>query len=301
MESFFTPTPTSSIYFSSFHSIPGKTHLQMPRPLKDNNRFEAIFISTAPKIKSSKAPLRLSTSISPPLLAISYDTLCMCSLTAVYINQYIYQTAAAYCVCRFERAKMQRECLRSAKKGHPAPFPRPLPLPLYPHLSLLFCAPLSISLPLPPPFFALLCPPLHLSPFTPTFLCSPVPLSPSLSLYPHLSLLSCAPLSVSLPLPPPLFALPLPSLCLSPSPSLCSPAPPLSLPPSLCPVACPPITHRYTDHKRDPTADTNRDQPSPLAVSCLQGKERSGYLSVSLTPSIAFLSLSFFGHSVVVF
>lgn len=26
----------------------------------------------------------------------------MCSLTAVYLNQYIYQTAAAYCVCRFE-------------------------------------------------------------------------------------------------------------------------------------------------------------------------------------------------------
>lgn len=37
------------------HSIPGKTHLQMPCPLKDKNSFEAIFITTAPKIKNSKS------------------------------------------------------------------------------------------------------------------------------------------------------------------------------------------------------------------------------------------------------
>jgi len=84
------------------HSIPGKTYLQMPHPLKDKNRFEAIFITTAPKIKNSKSTFTTFYIDPPPLLPISYDTLCMCSLTAVYINQYIYQTAAAYCVCRFE-------------------------------------------------------------------------------------------------------------------------------------------------------------------------------------------------------
>lgn len=93
--------PTSSTYFSPRHSILGKMHPQMPRPHKDNNRFEAIFITTAPKIKNSKSTFT-TFYIDPLVLPISYDTLCMCSLTAVYINQYIYQTAAAYCVCRFE-------------------------------------------------------------------------------------------------------------------------------------------------------------------------------------------------------
>lgn len=47
-----TPPPLIS---SPCHFIPGKTHLQKPRPIKDKNSFEAIFITTAPKIKNSRS------------------------------------------------------------------------------------------------------------------------------------------------------------------------------------------------------------------------------------------------------
>lgn len=69
----------------------------------------------------------------PPFPPISYDTLCMCSLTAVYINQYIYQTAAAYCVCRFEWAKDTKGVSMLCKKGPSSSFPSllcPCSLPL---------------------------------------------------------------------------------------------------------------------------------------------------------------------------
>lgn len=108
------------------HSIPGKTHLQMPHPLKDKNRFEAIFITTAPKIKNSKSTFTTFYIDPPPFPPISYDTLCMCSLTAVYINQYIYQTAAAYCVCRFEWAEDTKGVSMLCKKGPSSSFPSPL-------------------------------------------------------------------------------------------------------------------------------------------------------------------------------
>lgn len=108
------------------HFIPGKTHLQTPRPLKDRNRFEAIFITTAPKIKNSKSTF---TTFYIDPAPISYDTLCMCSLTAVYINQYIYQTAAAYCVCRFERAKDTKGVSMLCKKGPSSSFTPSLVLP----------------------------------------------------------------------------------------------------------------------------------------------------------------------------
>lgn len=39
---------------SPCHFIP-KTRLQTPRPIKDKNSFEAIFITTAPKIKNSRS------------------------------------------------------------------------------------------------------------------------------------------------------------------------------------------------------------------------------------------------------
>lgn len=48
------------------HLLPGKTHLQMSRPLKDKNSFEAIFITTAPKIKNSKSTFT-TFYIDPPL------------------------------------------------------------------------------------------------------------------------------------------------------------------------------------------------------------------------------------------
>lgn len=118
---------------SPCHSIPGKTHLQMPCPLKDKNSFEAIFITTAPKIKNSKCTFTTFYIDPAPLSPISYDTLCMCSLTAVYINQYIYQTAAAYCVCRFEWAKDTNGVSMLCKKGPSSSFPSllfPCSLPL---------------------------------------------------------------------------------------------------------------------------------------------------------------------------
>lgn len=40
---------------SPCHFIPGKTHLQKPHPIKDKKSFEAIFITTAPKIKNSRS------------------------------------------------------------------------------------------------------------------------------------------------------------------------------------------------------------------------------------------------------
>lgn len=127
------------------HFIPGKTHLQTPRPLKDRNRFEAIFITTAPKIKNSKSTF---TTFYIDPAPISYDTLCMCSLTAVYINQYIYQTAAAYCVCRFERAKDTKGVSMLCKKGPSSSFTPSLVLPssLSPFVSL--SIPSFLALPL---------------------------------------------------------------------------------------------------------------------------------------------------------
>lgn len=71
-------------------------------PFKDKNSFQAISITTAPKIKKQQKHLYNVLHCPAPFLLTSYDTLCMFSLTAVYLNQYIYQTAAAYCVCRFE-------------------------------------------------------------------------------------------------------------------------------------------------------------------------------------------------------
>lgn len=114
---------TFSTYFSSCHSIPGETHLQMPCPLKDKKCFEAIFITTAPKIKNSKSTF--TTFYIDPLLLSPYLLWysCMCSLTAVYINQYIYQTAAAYCVCRFEWTKDTRGVSMLCKKGPFSSFP----------------------------------------------------------------------------------------------------------------------------------------------------------------------------------
>lgn len=109
----------------------------MPCPLKDKKRFEAIFITTAPKIKNSKSTF--TTLTCPSFLLISYDTLCMCSLTAVYINQYIYQTAAAYCVCRFEWTKDTRGVSMLCTKGPFSSFPNllsPPRLSLYLHSSL---------------------------------------------------------------------------------------------------------------------------------------------------------------------
>lgn len=44
---------------------PWQDTLQMPRPLKDKKRFEAIFITTAPKIKNSKSTLT-TFYIDPP-------------------------------------------------------------------------------------------------------------------------------------------------------------------------------------------------------------------------------------------
>lgn len=89
----------------------------MPRPLKDKKRFEAIFITTAPKIKNSKSTFTTFYIDLPPFSPPPYDTLCMCSLTAVYINQYIYETAAAYCVCRFEWANDTKGVSMLCKKG----------------------------------------------------------------------------------------------------------------------------------------------------------------------------------------
>lgn len=71
----------------------------------------------------------------------------MCSLTAVYINQYIYQTAAAYCVCRFEWAKDTKDVSMLRKKGHPAPV---LPVgPCHPFRSFSIPPFLPLSLPAP--------------------------------------------------------------------------------------------------------------------------------------------------------
>lgn len=64
------------------HSIPGKTHLQMPCPLKDKNSFEAIFITTAPKIKNSKSTFTTfyidPAPLSPHLLWYSLHVFSHC-------------------------------------------------------------------------------------------------------------------------------------------------------------------------------------------------------------------------------
>lgn len=81
----------------------------------------------------------------------------MCSLTAVYINQYIYQTAAAYCVCRFEWAKDTKGVSMLCKKGPSSSFPFLVtPLVSPPHLSLS----LRSSLSCPPPRQPFACPPI---------------------------------------------------------------------------------------------------------------------------------------------
>lgn len=109
--------PTSSTYFSpSVTSSPARHTSRCPAPLKDKNSFEAIFITTAPKIKKQQkhlydflhwpsSPADPLPSPPPCCLHPLWYSLHVFSPTAVYINQYIYQTAAAYCVCRFERAK----------------------------------------------------------------------------------------------------------------------------------------------------------------------------------------------------
>jgi len=125
-----------------------------PAPLKTKKRFEAIFINTAPRIKNSKSTV---TTFDPaPLSPISYDTLCMCSLTAVFINQYIYLTAAAYCVCRFEWAKDTKGVSMLCKKG---PF-RSSPSLFSPCSLPLVCLYTFVPLSLLPPCQPFACPPI---------------------------------------------------------------------------------------------------------------------------------------------
>ena len=81
----------------------------------------------------------------------------MCSLTAVYINQYIYQTAAAYCVCRFEWAKDTKGVSMLCKKGPSSSFPFLVtPLLSPPRLSLSLRSSLSCL----PPRQPFACPPI---------------------------------------------------------------------------------------------------------------------------------------------
>lgn len=104
--------------FLPCHFIPGKTHLQTPRPIKDKTAFKQFSSQLPQRLKQQKHLYNFL--YWPALLSpVSYDTICMCSLTAVYINQYIYQTAAAYCVCRFEWAKDTKGVsMLCKKKGH---------------------------------------------------------------------------------------------------------------------------------------------------------------------------------------
>lgn len=111
-----------------------------PAPLKTKNALKLFSSQLPQRLKTAKAPLQLSTLTCPSFL-ISYDTLCMCSLTAVYINQYIYQTAAAYCVCRFDWTKDTRGASMLCQKG---------PFSSLPSLLLHRSSCFSVSLFLPP-------------------------------------------------------------------------------------------------------------------------------------------------------
>lgn len=129
---------TFSTYFPVTPSL-ARTISRCPAPLKTKNALKQFSSQLPQRLKTAKAPLRLSTLTCPSFLLISYDTLCMCSLTAVYINQYIYQTAAAYCVCRFEWTKDTRGASMLSTKGPFSSLPNllsPPRLSLYFHSSL---------------------------------------------------------------------------------------------------------------------------------------------------------------------
>lgn len=67
------------------HSIMARYIFWSPCSIKEKNALNN-FHHNCPKIKMAKTPLQLSHAPSHPWSHIVYDTLCMCSLTAVYIN-----------------------------------------------------------------------------------------------------------------------------------------------------------------------------------------------------------------------
>lgn len=97
------PPPPDIFHLPSLPVNPSSarhTYKTPPPSLKTRIASKQFSLQLPQRLRIAKAPLQLSTS--PPLPApcpaplppIPYDTLCMCSLTAVYIKQYIYQNGS---------------------------------------------------------------------------------------------------------------------------------------------------------------------------------------------------------------